>query len=133
MISVVLKPATLSFLRALRNANFQQNNKRLHVADILRTFFETESVRLATLGTLSPDLSPTENVWSMVAERLASHHTPVTTVNELWHLVEAEWAVVPAYGIQSLYNSMPRRITSVIVARGGCSGYCFLKNCAFKL
>ncbi|GFV21001.1 hypothetical protein TNCV_2280451 [Trichonephila clavipes] len=28
----------------------------------------------------------------MVAEQLARHHTPVTTVDELWHRVEAAWA-----------------------------------------
>ncbi|GFY10970.1 hypothetical protein TNCV_1124911 [Trichonephila clavipes] len=38
---------------------------------------------------MNTDLSPTENVLSMVAKRLAHHHKPVTTVDELWHRVEA--------------------------------------------
>ncbi|GFV65089.1 DUF4817 domain-containing protein [Trichonephila clavipes] len=46
----------------------------------------------------------------------------VTTVDELWHRVEASWASVPVQAIQSLFDSMPRRITAVIVARGGSSG-----------
>ncbi|GFV28505.1 hypothetical protein TNCV_3984561 [Trichonephila clavipes] len=37
----------------------------------------------------SPYLSPIENVWSMVAKRLTRHYTPITTVDELGHHVEA--------------------------------------------
>ncbi|GFW19747.1 uncharacterized protein TNCV_1606371 [Trichonephila clavipes] len=59
----------------------------------------------------------------MAAERLARHHTPVTTVDELWHRVEAAWASVPIHAIQSLSDSMARRRSAVITARGGCSGY----------
>ncbi|GFW54353.1 hypothetical protein TNCV_3703131 [Trichonephila clavipes] len=71
----------------------------------------------------SPDLSLIENIWSMVAERLARHHTPVTTVDELFHRVEAAWASVPVHTIQSVFDSMPMRISAVITARVGCSGY----------
>ncbi|GFS55881.1 hypothetical protein TNCV_1935841, partial [Trichonephila clavipes] len=66
---------------------------------------------------------PLENVWSMVAERLARHHKAVTTVDELWHRVEAAWASIPVHAIKSLFGSMPRRISAVIIARGGCSEY----------
>ncbi|GFS57823.1 hypothetical protein TNCV_2909181 [Trichonephila clavipes] len=58
----------------------------------------------------------------MVAERLAHNHTRATTVDELWHRVEAAWAFVLLHAIQSLFDSMPRRINAVITARGGCSG-----------
>ncbi|GFT37078.1 HTH_Tnp_Tc3_2 domain-containing protein [Trichonephila clavipes] len=55
-----------------------------------------------SLASRSPDLSPMENFWSMVAERLAHHHTAVITVDELWHCVEAAWASVLVHAIQSL-------------------------------
>ncbi|GFV22810.1 hypothetical protein TNCV_2090081 [Trichonephila clavipes] len=55
--------------------------------------------------------------------RLARHHTPVTTVDELWHRVEAAWTSVSIHAIQSLFGSIPRRISAAITARGGCSGY----------
>ena len=41
------------------------------------------------LGTSSSDLSAVENVWSMVAERLARHYTPEATVDELLCLAKA--------------------------------------------
>ncbi|GFX36304.1 hypothetical protein TNCV_4932171 [Trichonephila clavipes] len=53
----------------------------------------------------------------MVAERLARQHASVTTVDDLWH-VEAARASVSVHAIKSLFNSMPRRISAVITARG---------------
>ncbi|GFV62128.1 hypothetical protein TNCV_4109311 [Trichonephila clavipes] len=64
-----------------------------------------------------PDLSPIVNVWSVVAERLAHHHTPVITVDKLWYRVEAAWSSVPVHAIQSLFRSMPRCISAVFTAR----------------
>nr|ALD51399.1 odorant receptor 8 [Locusta migratoria] len=66
----------------------------------------------------SLDLSPTENVLSMVVEQFARHNPPVTTLDELWYRVEAAWASVPVHAIKVLFDSMPRRIKAVITARG---------------
>ncbi|GFV92174.1 transposable element Tcb2 transposase [Trichonephila clavipes] len=57
-----------------------------------------------TLSTRLPDLSSIENDWFMVAERLTGHHTPVTSVDELRHRVEAAWASLPEYAFQSLFD-----------------------------
>ncbi|UYV60413.1 hypothetical protein LAZ67_1001082 [Cordylochernes scorpioides] len=70
----------------------------------------------ALVNTLSC-LSPIENVWSMVTEQQARNHTPVTTVDELWHHVEAAGEAVPAvHVIQSLLDSMPRRILLLLLS-----------------
>ncbi|GFV61822.1 transposable element Tcb1 transposase [Trichonephila clavipes] len=66
-----------------------QDNARPHVNGIVRTFLDTENVRLPALPARSLDLSLIENVWSKFAERLARHHTAVTMVDGLWHRVEA--------------------------------------------
>ncbi|GFY18875.1 hypothetical protein TNCV_3875631 [Trichonephila clavipes] len=55
----------------------------------------------------------------MVAKPLVRHHTPVTTVDELWYFVEASQSSVPVHAIQSLFDSMPKRIKAVISVRGG--------------
>ncbi|GFW47457.1 uncharacterized protein TNCV_4537471 [Trichonephila clavipes] len=81
--SGVLSPVFLPFIQALRNPTFQQDNTRPEVAYIVRTFLETKNVRLFPWPARSLDLSPIENVRSMVAQRVARHHTLVTTVNEL--------------------------------------------------
>ncbi|GFV84325.1 hypothetical protein TNCV_1591841 [Trichonephila clavipes] len=88
-----------------------------HVAGIVRTFLDTKNVWIVSWPARSPDLSPIENAWSMVAEPLARNYKQVTTVDELWHYDEAAWASEPVHDIQFLL------INDVITARGGCSGY----------
>ncbi|GFT04798.1 transposable element Tcb1 transposase [Trichonephila clavipes] len=71
----------------------------------------------------SPDISPIENMWSMVAQRLTQITPPAAALDELWHRVEAAWSAVPQEHIQSLFESMPRRVAVVISNNGGYSGY----------
>ncbi|GFY33675.1 integrase catalytic domain-containing protein [Trichonephila clavipes] len=115
-----------NYLSTLQNRNkwyFQKNNVKIHDMVILKE--DNLPVCNWPLGKILEvyhDLSPIKNVWSMVAERLPCQHTSVTTVDELWHRIEAAWASIPAHVIQSLFESMLKRISCVIIARGGCSG-----------
>ncbi|GFV81124.1 transposable element Tcb1 transposase [Trichonephila clavipes] len=43
----------------------------------------------------SPDLSPIENMWSMVAQRLTQITPAAATPEQLWQCVEAAWSAVP--------------------------------------
>ncbi|GFV89154.1 transposable element Tcb1 transposase [Trichonephila clavipes] len=52
----------------------------------------------------SLDLSPIENMWSMVAQRLTQITSPAATPDQLWQRVEAAWSAVPQEHIQSLLN-----------------------------
>lgn len=67
-IFVVLRPVALPFIRAQRNATFQQDNARSYVADIIQTFLDTEDVRLLPWSAHSLGLSSIENVRSVVTE-----------------------------------------------------------------
>ncbi|GFY29856.1 hypothetical protein TNCV_4071691 [Trichonephila clavipes] len=49
---------------------------------------------------------------------MARRHTPVTTIDELCHREEAAWASVPVHAIQSLFNSIPRRIQPEMLVLG---------------
>ncbi|GFT60300.1 transposable element Tcb1 transposase [Trichonephila clavipes] len=101
-------------------ATSRADNARPHAAGIVWIFLDTENYRLLPWTLRSQNLSPIENVWSMVVERLARHHTPVATADELWYPVEAAWLSVPVWALQSMCDSMPRRISAVITAPGGC-------------
>ncbi|GFW35932.1 transposable element Tcb1 transposase [Trichonephila clavipes] len=71
----------------------------------------------------SPDLSPIENMWSMVAQRLIQITPPAATPDQLWQRLEAAWSAVPQEHVQSLFESMPRRVAAVISNNDGYSGY----------
>ncbi|GFV96760.1 transposable element Tcb1 transposase [Trichonephila clavipes] len=68
-----------------------------------------------------PDLSPIENMWSMVAQRLIQITPPAATPDQLWQRVEASWSAVPQEPILSLFESMSRRVAAVISNNGGYS------------
>ncbi|GFU95493.1 transposable element Tcb1 transposase [Trichonephila clavipes] len=67
----------------------------------------------------------------MVAQRLTHVTPPAATPDQLWQRVEAAWSAVPQEHIQSLFESMQRRVAAVISKNGGYSGYCFLQELHF--
>ena len=122
-ISEVLEPVVLPYLQGSATAIFQQDNARPHVARIVQRFFVTHQIELLPWPARSPDLSPIENMWSMVAQRVSQTASPAATPDDLWQRVEAAWAAVPQEHIQRLFDSMPRRVAAVISNNGGYSGY----------
>ncbi|GFX24232.1 tolloid-like protein 2 [Trichonephila clavipes] len=121
-VSEVLEPVVLPYLQGLATAIFQQDNARPHVARIVERFVNHQIELLPWLSR-SPDLSPMENMWSMVAQRLTQITPPAATPDQLWQRVEAAWSAGPQEHIQSLFESMPRRVAAVISNNGGYSGY----------
>ncbi|GFY16945.1 transposable element Tcb1 transposase [Trichonephila clavipes] len=94
-ISEVLEPVVLPYLQGLAAAIFQQDNAQPHVALIFRRFFVNHQIELLAWLDRSSDLSPIENMWSMVAQRLTQITPPATTPDHLWQRVEAAWSAVP--------------------------------------
>ncbi|GFX66592.1 transposable element Tcb1 transposase [Trichonephila clavipes] len=122
-ISEVLESVVLPYLQGLSTAIFQHYNTQPHVARIVQRFFVNHQIELLPWPARSPDLWPIENMWSMVAKRLTQITPPAATPDQLWQRVEASWSAVPQEHIQSLFESMPRRVAVVISINGGYSGY----------
>ncbi|GFV41177.1 transposable element Tcb1 transposase [Trichonephila clavipes] len=107
----------------LATAIFQQDNVRPYVACIVKRFFANHPIELLPWPARSPDLSPIENMWFMVAHRLTQITPPASTPDQFWQRVEAAWSAVFQEHVQSLFESMPRRVAAVISSNGGYSGY----------
>ncbi|GFU36136.1 transposable element Tcb1 transposase [Trichonephila clavipes] len=118
-LTKVLEPIVLAYLQGLATAIFQHDNGQPHVARIVQRFFVNHQIEL----TPSPDLSPIENTWFMVAQRLAQITPPAATPDQIWKRVESSWSAVPQEFIRSVFESMPRRVAEVISNNGGYSGY----------
>ncbi|GFX82194.1 transposable element Tcb1 transposase [Trichonephila clavipes] len=87
------------------------------------TFFVNYQIELLPSPANSPDLSPMENMWSMVAQRLIQITLPAASPDKLQQRVEASWSAVPLKHILSLFVSMPRRVAAVIFNNGGYFGF----------
>ncbi|GFX00165.1 transposable element Tcb1 transposase [Trichonephila clavipes] len=111
-IPEVLEPAVLPYLQGLATAIFHQDNARTHVPHIVQEFFVIHQIELLPWPARSLDLSPIENMWSIVAQRLTQISPPAATPDKLWQRVEAAWSAVPQEHIQSLFESMPRHVAA---------------------
>ncbi|GFU82377.1 transposable element Tcb1 transposase, partial [Trichonephila clavipes] len=67
---MVLEPVVLPYHQGLATAIFQQDNARPHVVRIVERFFVNHQIKLLPRPARFSDLSPIENMWSMVAQRL---------------------------------------------------------------
>ncbi|GFV23434.1 uncharacterized protein TNCV_4781461 [Trichonephila clavipes] len=67
----------------------------------------------------------------MVAQRLTHISPPAATPDQLWQRVEDAWSAEPQEHIQSLFESMPRRVAALISNNGGYSGYRFWQEPQF--
>ncbi|GFX99771.1 transposable element Tcb1 transposase [Trichonephila clavipes] len=91
-------------------------------------FIVNHQIELLSWPAHSPDLSPMENMWSMVVQQLTQIIPPAATPDQIWQRVESSWSAVPHEYIQSLFESMTRRVAAVISNNGGYSGYRFLQE-----
>ncbi|GFT91323.1 transposable element Tcb1 transposase [Trichonephila clavipes] len=122
-ISEVLEPQ-LSFLtfRAWPQPYFNRI-MRDHTRHALSKGSFNQQIELLPWPARCPDLSPIENMWSMVAQRLTQITPPAATPDQLWQRVKAAWSAVPQENIQSLFESMPRHVAAMIYNNSGYSGY----------
>ncbi|GFX24078.1 hypothetical protein TNCV_2435711 [Trichonephila clavipes] len=82
-IPEVLEPVVLPYLQGLAPAIFLHDNARPHVAHIVQRFFVNHQIELLPWPARSPDLSPIENMWSMVAQRLTQITPPAAPPDQL--------------------------------------------------
>ena len=64
----------------------------------------------------SPDLSPIENLWSLVSRKLQGR--VFSKPDQLWEAVQWEWNAVTPQTLAALYDSMPSRLEAVRKAHG---------------
>lgn len=97
---------------------FQQDNAAIHVSRQSRAWFEEKEIDLLDWPACSPDLNPIENLWGILARRVYANSRQYGSVNELYVAVCTAWREIPQNIIDSLINSMPKRVFELI-KRGG--------------
>ncbi|GFU72053.1 transposable element Tcb1 transposase [Trichonephila clavipes] len=113
----ILTPIVLPMLSSHPGAIYQQDNARPHTARLSQQCLQGYDV--LPWPTRSPDLSPIENVWDALERQLQ----PSRDTGELTAQMQRLWQDFPQGVISDLIESMPRRISACIAARGGFTTY----------
>jgi transposase len=102
---------------------FQQDNDPKHTSRRAQIWFEEQEIKLLDWPAQSPDLNPIEHTWNHLKRCLSAYERAPTGVHQLWERVVEEWGKIDEEQCQKWIESMPRRITAVIKAKGAHTKY----------
>lgn len=104
---------------------FQQDRSPVHTSRKVSAILDARGVRQLPWPPKGADMSPIENVWGLLKAHLMRSHIGNANADTLWEAIRGEWERLRADTdvVRSLYESMPRRLASVIAADGGFTKY----------
>jgi transposase len=105
------------------NGVFQEDNARPHTSRIATAAREESGLQFLPWPAQSPDLNPIENLWNDISAALQKSLEKPKNLEELEKAVKKAWKSIPLNRIQTLVDSMPRRIQACIAAEGGPTKY----------
>ena len=113
---------TVSLHRATKKqVIFQQDNAPPHTAMTTKDWFKKNGVKVMQWPPQSPDINIVEHIWPEVTRSLTK--TIFNTQDELWEALEEGFKSVQPDYIKTLYGSMTRRLSAVLVANGAHTKY----------
>jgi transposase len=95
---------------------FQQDNAPQHTSHLAQRWFHNHGVDMIDFPPYSPDLSPIENLWSILKARI--EHRLIRTIDEVERVLKEEWEAIDKDLLIRLAHSMPARCQAVVQNRG---------------
>ena len=120
----ILKYCAISSLKHIFNneeAIFQHDNAPWHTAKAVIEWANKNNLKILDWPGNSPDMNPIENIWDYIQRKIDDCH--FKTKDDLYDKDKEEWKSLPKSYIENLIDSMPRRIDTVIKAKGGSTRY----------
>jgi len=97
---------------------FMQDNAPCHKAKLIIDYFEENHIETLNWPPQSPDLNPIENLWNWITRKLESEFPFPTTREQLIGYVMEIWDKIPEKIVETLCESVPRRLSEVLRMKG---------------
>lgn len=94
----------------------QEDNDPKHTSTLAKEWRVKHNVRRMEWPSMSPDLNPIENVWSVLKVKVAKRHPK--TLFGLRAVVQEEWRSMSTEFAERLSDSMEDRLSSVLMSEG---------------
>jgi len=101
----------------------QEDNAPWHTAKIVRAYLTSQKVKLLQWPAQSPDLSPIENLWKQIKDKIARRRHRVKNIGMMERALIEIWPEIEGDSLLKLNASMGRRLAAVIENKGGSTKY----------
>ena len=104
---------------------FMHDNAPSHPANATRQFLEQKGIsgkKLMIWPPASPDLNPTEDLWTIVKKKIYVGGRQYNNKEDLWDAIQTACKDVDSKEIASLTTSLDRRLILVFEKKGGYVG-----------
>lgn len=92
---------------------WQHDLAKPHTSVVARVYLTSMGVYVLPWPACSPDLNPMEQLWSMINEAVYKDGKIYTNTDDLWLAVQQAWNSIPLATIQTLIDSLPKRIKEI--------------------
>lgn len=118
VLSTCLESTCRVFDLDIRSIILQQDNDPKHTSKVAREYLQQQGIVSMEWPSCSPDMNIIEHVWNDVDRRLRANYGTLGSKDELKSALQETWYLTPVEYIRALYDSLPRRITSLYRANG---------------
>jgi hypothetical protein len=103
------------------NFYFQSDNDPKHTSHYAKEWVKRKKLKTLCWPPCSPDMSPIENLFHILKEKL--REKDIGTKKELEREIEVTWNSIPVQTCQNLIESMPNRLKNLDKAKGMYTDY----------
>ncbi|KAL4469184.1 hypothetical protein ABPG72_008924 [Tetrahymena utriculariae] len=102
------------------NFLFQYDNSSVHIGGFVNEYFEEKNINKLEQLSKSPDLSPFENLWSILKDELWAQRDQIITEEDIFEMAKQQLFNSERIleTILNSYSSLNKRITAVIQSNG---------------